>query len=205
MTNALGFSVLSITAYVPIVGALLIMFLFSRQRPLAIKWFAFGVSLISLFFSLFMIPYFEPSNVQMQFVERAEWIPSIGVQYFFGIDGISLPLIILTTLLSSVAVLCSFSNVGERQKEYYVSLLILETGMLGVFMALDVFLFYVFWEVMLVPMVFPHRHLGGTEEDLRRHQVLSLHTLRERPPPPGFSGPLLPKRKPRLRLRRVYL
>ncbi len=161
MTNALGFSVLSITAYVPIVGAILIMFLFSRQRPLAIKWFAFGVSLISLFFSLFMIPYFEPSNVQMQFVERAEWIPSIGVQYFFGIDGISLPLIILTTLLSSVAVLCSFSNIGERQKEYYVSLLILETGMLGVFMALDVFLFYVFWEVMLVPMYFLIGIWGG--------------------------------------------
>ncbi|MFH1857308.1 MAG: NADH-quinone oxidoreductase subunit M, partial [Candidatus Omnitrophota bacterium] len=81
-------------------------------------------------------------------------IEVIGVNYFMAVDGISLPLVLLTALLSAVAVLSSFSAVTQREKEYYVSLLLLETGMLGVFMALDLFLFYVFWEVMLVPMYF---------------------------------------------------
>ena len=161
MTNVLGVPVLSMTAYVPIVGAVLIMLFFPRGKTLAIKWFAFAVSLINLLLSLWMIPYFDPENVQMQFVERAAWIPAIGVEYFLGVDGISVPLIILTTLLTCVSVLCSFGAIEEREKEFYVSLLILETGMVGVFMALDLFLFYVFWEVMLVPMYFLIGIWGG--------------------------------------------
>ncbi|MCU0240923.1 MAG: NADH-quinone oxidoreductase subunit M, partial [Vicinamibacteria bacterium] len=96
-----------------------------------------------------------------QFVEKMDWIPSIGVSYFFGVDGISVLLILLTTLLGAIAILSSWSAITERVRPYYVFLLLLQTGMLGVFCALDMFLFYIFWEVMLVPMYFLIGVWGG--------------------------------------------
>ncbi len=96
-----------------------------------------------------------------QFVEKASWIPSLGVDYHFGIDGIALVLILLTTLMGVIAVVCSYSAITDRQKEYYVLLLLLQTFMIGTFCCLDLFLFYVFWEVMLVPMYFLIGIWGG--------------------------------------------
>ena len=103
---------------------------------------------------------FDDSD-QMQFVENVPWIPTLGANYHVGIDGISLLLVMLTTLLGPLAVLSSWDAIENRVKEYYAFMLMLQTGMLGVFISLDFFLFYVFWEVMLVPMYFLIGVWGG--------------------------------------------
>ena len=94
----------------------------------------------------------HPASVASSFVESVPWIPAFGIEYTVGIDGISLVLVVLTTLLTWISILASFRPINERVKEYMISFLVLEVGMLGVFMALDLFLFYVFWEIVLVPM-----------------------------------------------------
>src|SRR5437867_11782834 len=104
---------------------------------------------------------------QMQFVENAPWIQTLGANYHVGIDGISLLLVLLTTLLGPLAVLSSWEAIDNRVKEYYVFMLMLQAGMLGVFVSLDFFLFYVFWEVMLVPMYFLIGVWGGRSEERR--------------------------------------
>ncbi|MDP7386114.1 MAG: NADH-quinone oxidoreductase subunit M, partial [Nitrospinota bacterium] len=161
MTNVLGIPILTYMIFIPLAGAVVMMLFFPREKTGAIKNFSFVVSLLVLALSLWLLPGFEAENVRMQYVEEHAWIPSLGVKYFIGVDGISILLIVLTTLLSAVSILCSYKAVQERQKEYYVSLLILETGMLGVFVSLDLFLFYVFWEIMLVPMYFLIGIWGG--------------------------------------------
>ena len=98
--------------------------------------------------------WYNPQDAEFQFVERAPWIPSIGAEYFLGIDGLSTLLILLTTMMGFIAMLSSWNAITERVKEYYIFLLVLQTGMLGAFMALDFLLFFLFWEVMLVPMYF---------------------------------------------------
>ena len=148
-----GAPILSVLAYTPLLGALVLMFM-PRQDIRMIKAIAVIFTSLAFAFSLIVLSNFEGGTHKMQLVEQANWIPSLGVAYFLGVDGISILLILLTTLLSIIIVLCSFPDITERQKEYYVCLLFLETGMLGVFMAMDFFLFYVFWEIMLVPMYF---------------------------------------------------
>ena len=98
--------------------------------------------------------WYNPQSADFQFVERAPWIPSIGAEYFLGVDGFSTLLILLTTMMGFIAVLSSWTAITERVKEYYIFLLVLQTGMLGAFMSLDFLLFFLFWEVMLVPMYF---------------------------------------------------
>jgi NADH-quinone oxidoreductase subunit M len=149
-----GTPILSIMTYTPLLGALLLMFLVPKQDTHIIKAVATIFTLLTFAFSLYVWSQFELGTHEMQLVEQLSWIPSIGVSYHFGIDGISILLVMLTTLISILVVLCSFSDVEERMKEYYVCILFLETGMLGVFLALDFFLFYIFWEIMLVPMYF---------------------------------------------------
>ncbi|HSF33476.1 MAG TPA: NADH-quinone oxidoreductase subunit M [Candidatus Tectomicrobia bacterium] len=156
-----GFPILSITLFIPLAGALFILFIFRREQVQAIKVTAFAVTLLDFVASLPILFAFDTRTHQFQFVEQASWIDAIGVEYFLGVDGISLLLVFLTTLLGAIAVICSFSAIEEREKEYYFSLLFLQTGMLGVFMALDFFLFYVFWEIMLVPMYFLIGIWGG--------------------------------------------
>lgn len=149
-----GTPILSVLTYTPIIGALLLMLFVPPQDTRMIKGIAIIFTLLAFVFSLVVLGNFEGGTHKMQLVEHASWIPSIGVSYFLGVDGISILLILLTTLISVVCVYCSFPEIAERQKEYYVCLLLLETGMLGVFVALDFFLFYIFWEIMLVPMYF---------------------------------------------------
>jgi len=151
--NVLGFPILSLITFLPLVGAFLLL-LVGREQIRTLRNLAFLTSLATFVVSLWLPPAYDQSTAAVQFVERASWIPSIGVTYFFGLDGISLWLVLLTTFLSPISVLCSYESIKHRAKEYYIFLLILETGMLGVFLALDFFLFYVFWEVMLVPMYF---------------------------------------------------
>ena len=98
--------------------------------------------------------WYNPQSADFQFVERAPWIPSIGAEYFLGVDGFSTLLILLTTMMGFIAMLSSWTAITERVKEYYIFLLVLQTGMLGAFMSLDFLLFFLFWEVMLVPMYF---------------------------------------------------
>lgn len=103
------------------------------------------------FISLPLYFAFDARTYEMQFVEKLRWIPSFGIHYHVGIDGISLFLILLTTFITPLAILASW-HVARNVREYMVAMLVLETGMIGVFISLDVFLFYVFWELMLIPM-----------------------------------------------------
>ena len=104
---------------------------------------------------------FRPAPRASNSTERADWIPSLGAHYAIGIDGISLLLVMLTTLMGFIATLCSWSSIDDRVKEYYAMFLLLQTGMIGVFISLDFFLFYVFWELVLVPMYFIIGIWGG--------------------------------------------
>jgi NADH-quinone oxidoreductase subunit M len=147
--------ILSIILFTPLLGALVLLFV-PKENKDAIRWianfFALGGFLISLpLVAMFWALRFEPG---FKFIEGTpnNWIPSIGAGYVLGIDGISFLLIMLTTLLGWISILSSWTAIENRVKEYYVWFLILQTGMLGVFMALDFFLFFVFWEAMLVPM-----------------------------------------------------
>ena len=168
--------ILSIVTYVPLAGALAIVFLFGKERTAAIKAFATAVVLVGFLVSLPLWFLFERGRDGYQFVEKVAWIPSLGVDYQFGIDGISLVLILLTTLMGIIAVACSYTAILERQKEYYVLLLLLQTFMIGTFCSLDLFLFYVFWEVMLVPMYFL---IGVWGSDRRLYAAIKffLYTL----------------------------
>ena len=147
--------ILSIILFTPLVGALLLLFV-PRENKKAVKWIANIFALAGLLVSLPLVPWFWAERFQpgFKFIEGApsNWIPSIGAGYYLGIDGISFLLIMLTTLLGWISIFSSWSAIEERTKEYYAWFLVLQTGMLGVFMALDFFLFFVFWEAMLVPM-----------------------------------------------------
>lgn len=144
---------LSLILWIPLLGALIVVFFFRRDDP-RIKYFALGVAILDFLISLLLVPRFNGATAEMQFVEKVAWIPTIGAEYHLGIDGISFFLLLLTIFLTVISVASSFSAIKEREKEYYVFMLILETGMSGVFMALDFFLFYIFWEVTLIPMYF---------------------------------------------------
>jgi len=152
---------LSILIFSPLVGALALMFV-PRERTALVKWLAtaFTGVIFVLSLPLWFAQEFRTDG-GFHFREKVDWIPSLGVHYHLGVDGIAALLILLTTLLSFISVYCSFTAVKTREKEYYAFLLLLETGMIGVFCSLDFFLFYVFWEVMLVPMYFLIGVWGG--------------------------------------------
>ena len=152
-------NILTIITFAPAVGALLLLF-YNRGHVRSIRMFALIVTLVTFVFSLHLVAHFDSSNPDFQFALKIPWMPSFGIDYSMGIDGISLFLILLTTLLTPLAILASWS-VHERLKEYFIFMLLLETGMIGVFAALDFFLFYVFWEVMLIPMYFLIGVWGG--------------------------------------------
>ncbi len=152
---------LSVITYTPLVGALVLLLPVFRNNDNAVRWFANAVGLLGFLVSLPLWFSFDRQAEGFQFVERHTWIPSIGVQYFFGVDGLSALLILLTTLLGFIAILSSWTAIHDRVRQYYVFLLLLQTGMIGTFCALDMFLFYVFWEVMLVPMYFLIGIWGG--------------------------------------------
>jgi NADH-quinone oxidoreductase subunit M len=158
-----GFPILSVITYIPLAGALLMLFI-NKENTGAIKTFATIVAAVDFVLSIPLWFAFDrkASGLSMfQFRELRSWIPSLGVRYSFGIDGIALLLILLTTMMGLIAVYSSYTAINHREKEYYILLLLLQTGMIGVFCALDFFLFYVFWEVMLVPMYFLIGIWGG--------------------------------------------
>lgn len=143
-------SLLSVIVFLPLVAGALLMLVPKDQHQI-FRWGAFAAMLATFGLSLTLIPRFQ-SIAQMQFVTEMPWIPAFGIEYHLGVDGISFFLLLLTNLLGPILVLSAFNSVQERVKEFYILLLVLQTGMLGTFASLDVFLFYVFWELMLLPM-----------------------------------------------------
>jgi NADH-quinone oxidoreductase subunit M len=151
---------LSIVLLTPLAGLAILLFLPSGNKNLVRVW-ANLVSLAGFLVSLPLVFRFSTAASGFQFEERFDWIPSLGAHYHLGIDGISLLLVMLTTLMGFIATLCSWSAVEDRVKGYYAMFLLLQTGMIGVFISLDFFLFYIFWELVLVPMYFIIGVWGG--------------------------------------------
>src|SRR5262249_50230917 len=144
---------LSIILFAPIAGMLVLLLIPSSSKS-ALKLWANLVGFACFLISLPLVTGFDKNVAGYQMIEKVDWIPSLGAKYLVGIDGISLLLVMLTTLVSFLAILSSWNAIEDRLKEYYAMFLLLETGMIGVFLSLDFFLFYVFWELVLVPMYF---------------------------------------------------
>jgi len=166
---------LSVILFTPLVGALLLLFI-PRESQLLHRLVGNLFGVLGFFVSLPLMLHFPAGSGGYEFKEAADWIPSIGAKYSLGADGISMLLVMLTTLLGMIAIASSWSAIQQRTKEYYILLLLLQTGMLGVFLSLDFFLFYVFWEVMLVPMYFLIG-VWGSERRLYAAIKFFLYTL----------------------------
>jgi len=155
--------ILSWIIFTPLIGAFAILLMPESAKD-KYKWVATLTTLVVLGLTFKLWAGFQASQAGFQFIEKVVWIPQFSVQYFLGIDGISFPMILLTAIISVLACIGSF-GIKERQKEYYFLYLLLETGMLGTFLSLDLFLFYVFWEVVLVPMYFLIGIWGGPRKE----------------------------------------
>jgi NADH-quinone oxidoreductase subunit M len=163
---------LSVIIFLPLIGAIVVAILpASSARPAAL-----GFALVTFLLSLFLLIGYLPGRAGFQFTETYTWIPVFGIQYKVGADGLSVALVVLTTLVTWIAILASFKPIQTRIKEYMISFLILEVGMLGVFLALDTFLFYIFWEVVLVPMYLIIGIWGGANRIYATIQFV-LYTL----------------------------
>jgi NADH-quinone oxidoreductase subunit M len=152
--------ILSLIVFTPLLGVLFLMMM-PAEQPTALRRAAFVFSLPPFVLSLLMLLAFNPADPAYQMTAKVAWIPAFGISYSLGVDGISLFLVLLTTFLMPLVILAGWGDVHERIKEYMILMLLMETAMLGAFVALDLFLFYVFWEAMLVPMYFLIGVWGG--------------------------------------------
>jgi len=143
------FPLLSLIVFVPAVGAVVLMFL---RNDHAVRWAALGATVLDFVLAIAMLAGFDTTTYAMQFTEKRPWVPALGITYALGIDGISALFVFLTALLGWICVLASWVAIDHKVKEFMISLLAMQALMLGVFCALDLFLFYVFWEAMLIPM-----------------------------------------------------
>lgn len=150
--NFLDHHLLSLVIWLPIVGGVLVLLISGSQRPTAARWSSLVVSILTFSVSLSLWTGFDRSSSDMQFVERQPWIDRFNIEYFLGVDGISVPLILLTTFLTIIVVIAGWRVIQTRVAQYFASFLIMEGLMIGVFCALDSILFYLFWEAMLIPM-----------------------------------------------------
>ena len=153
--------ILSLLILLPVIGAIALL-LIPRGQEKAVRLLAFAISLLALLISLPLYFGFDNSLPGYQFVAQYNWIPALGLQYYVGIDGLSLFLVILTTFLTAISVLSSWTAITEQVKEYYALLLLLEAAVIGVFVSLDLILFFLFWEASLIPMVLLIGRWGGT-------------------------------------------
>src|SRR5579871_3849072 len=140
---------LTLLVFLPLAAGVLV---FAMPNKNAARTAALFFATVEFLISLLLLKYFDPSSAQLQMVERASWLPSFGINYFLGIDGISLWLVLLTTFLTPLTLLGSWKGIDEKVKSYHACMLVLETAMLGTFLAMDAVLFYFFWELMLIPM-----------------------------------------------------
>ena len=145
---------LTLSWALPLVGAILLLFVGNAdgRRDGLIRWLALVFSVVTFGVTLAVWAGFNPASADFQFVERVSWIPAFGIDYYLGIDGISLLLVVLTGFLTPIALLSSWESVEKKVKEFSIFVLVLEAAMIGVFVSLDLFLFYVFWDAMLIPM-----------------------------------------------------
>jgi NADH-quinone oxidoreductase subunit M len=144
------FGILTVVTFLPLVGALVVAILPSRWTRLVALAFALAAWVVSLMMLIGYLP--NRAGSQFLFLEAYDWIPIFGIQYKLGVDGMSAALVVLTTTLTWICILASWVPIQTRIKEYMISFLVLEVGLIGVFLALDLFLFYIFWEIVLVPM-----------------------------------------------------
>ena len=142
--------ILTIVTFLPLAGAIILLFI-NGEKQEKIKRVALAIAVVDFIISLPLFILFKSDTSEFQFVQNVPWIKEFGISYHVGIDGISLFLFLLTSFLSLICILASW-NIKDRIKEYMIAMLILQTGMLGVFISLDLFLFYMFWELMLIPM-----------------------------------------------------
>lgn len=154
--------ILTLLTFFPVIGAILLLVI-PRGREQALRWTALAASLITFLLSLALLAGFDRSQPELQMVIRLPWIRIAGwtIEYHLGVDGLSLLLVLLTTFLTPISILSSWTAIQERVREFMVFFLLLETGMIGVFLAMDLFLFYIFWEFTLVPMYFLIGIWGG--------------------------------------------
>jgi len=155
-----GIPVLSLATFLPLLGAVLVAFI-PGKRESAIRQASLSVSILTLVISLPLFFLYDATKGDMQFNETLSWIPALGISYRLGIDGISLLLLLLTTFISPLVLLSSYSHIKERVKEFNILYLLMETGMIGVFVTSDLFLFYIFWELTLIPLYFIVGIWGG--------------------------------------------
>jgi formate hydrogenlyase subunit 3/multisubunit Na+/H+ antiporter MnhD subunit len=166
---------LSVLIFLPLAGACLLPLM--RGARVAKIW-VLGVTLVNAALSLKLYTGFDLSTAQYQFAETARWIPSLNICYTLGVDGISLLLVIMTTLLMPLCVLCSWNAIEKRVKEFLACILVMETSMLGVFLSLDFVLFYIFWEAMLIPMFLLIGVWGGPRKIYASVKFFPLHAGR---------------------------
>ncbi len=171
----MAFPLLSGVLFLPLLGAIVLAG-FPRENANALRWGALIVMLVTFGLSLALYPLFDSTLPGMQLSERVAWISSVGIFYHIGVDGISLPLVLLTTLLSPIALLGAWYSITTKVKEFAMFMLVLETAMLGAFLALDLFLFFIFWEAMLIPMYFIIGIWGG-EDRLYATVKFILYTM----------------------------
>ncbi len=146
-------SLTTIVTFLPIAGLVILLFI-PREREDSIRWVTFGASLVTFLASVGMLLAFDAGNPGLQMETVYNWIPGFNISYHVAVDGLSMLLVLLTTFIMPLAILASFDPIKERVKLYYTMMLLIETAMLGVFVAQDLFLFYIFWEFTLVPMYF---------------------------------------------------
>ena len=147
--NSMGFNILSVVTFLPLAGAIILLFV---KNSMAARWIALVFTVADFLVSIPLVLNFDRTTYNMQFVEHYEWIPSWNITYFMGVDGISVLFVFLAALLGWICVLASWKAIEQKVKEFMIALLVMQTAMIGVFCALDFFLFYLFWEAMLIPM-----------------------------------------------------
>ena len=171
--NQIGFPILTFIVFLPLMTALCIAFL---KEETEMRIFAASATLIVFLLSALVFVFFEPETAKIQFAENLTWIPLIGASFHLGVDGISLLMVTLTTLLSFLVILFSWKGIEHSLKQYLICLLVLETTLLGVFVSIDLLLFFLFWEIMLIPMYFLIKIWGGERRDYASLKFV-LYTL----------------------------
>jgi len=157
---SLGYPILSTLIWLPIIAGLFVLFA-GRNNPNFAKWLSLGAAILTFILSLPLYFAFDLTTADMQFVERMDWIPQYNIQYFLGVDGLSMPLVLLTTFTQVLVIASAWTVIKDRVEQYMGAFMIMQGIMIGVFTALDSILFYVFWEALLIPMFIVIGKWGG--------------------------------------------
>ncbi len=171
-----SYPILSTLIWLPIIGGLLVLFA-GRNNDTVAKWLSLATALATFILSIPLWTGFDTGTSSMQFVEQVPWIPAFNVQYYLGVDGLSMPLVLLTTFTQVLVIASAWEVIKERVEQYMGAFLIMGGIMVGVFAALDSILFYVFWEALLIPMFIVIGKWGGASSSLCNHQILPVYLL----------------------------